>query len=149
MTSKKTLVITTDENETLAVDVRDKTPIEAAGIISAILEVIPGRTDIAEKPSYDVKNLSRDFPQIFKSGGKVRKSRSFKKYSLREAMNKLTGLQSSIDYTIQENEGCELSFITDVSLITIKGAAAHAIRKNPDFLYDFIDAGWEFYFTGC
>lgn len=113
------------------------------------IEVISGRADLTEKPSYDTKRLSRDFPQIFKQGGKVRKSPAFKKYTLREAMKKLDMVKGSIAYTVEQNEACELSFITEVSLITIKGAAALAIRQNEDFLYDFIDAGWEFYFVGC
>lgn len=98
----------------------------------------------AEK-SYGLRELAKDFPQVFRANRTVKRSTLKKKYTLRDAMvitqefSKKLQQAAALDYDI-----CIMIFSRG-GMVQITGEAAQYLRDYwSDVVIDLIEAGWNF-----
>lgn len=95
--------------------------------------------------AYTMKDIARDFPQIFRANGTIKRPSLKRKYSLRDGMKQLTTINNQIVSLTDLQETPEFCFFTRSGLVKIQGAAAEYICKQPDDIFiDLIEAGWDF-----
>lgn len=99
----------------------------------------------AEEKKYSDRDLSRDFPQVFRPNGTVKRSTLRKKYGLREAMDLVQRMNAYVnDSTLLDNDLCLMIFSRGGMVQLTGEAAKYALRERPDTFIDLIEMGHNF-----
>lgn len=99
----------------------------------------------AEEKPYGAKDLSRDFPQVFRANGTVKRSTLRKKYGLREAMDLVQRMNAYVNNATNIEQDLCLMIFSRGGMVQLTGAAAkYALIERADTFIDLIEMGHNF-----
>ena len=99
----------------------------------------------AEEKPYGAKDLARDFPQVFRANGTVKRSTLRKKYALREAMALVQKMSEYVmQSAIREDDLCLMIFSRGGMVQLTGEAAKYALLERQETFIDLIEMGHNF-----